>query len=402
MKKKRILILGSYGCGNRGDEAILDSIALYFRDCDITATCGKDRRIQGDIPISYIDCRLAEGKVTFEIFLSFVKSVFQLFCKILSVDAVIFGGGSSLHDLKAYNLPFWLGLQLWANLFGKKTYYVGMGIGPISTGFGKFLCKHFLRHADKVFVRDQRGIDICLSLGLRNIVLANDAAFSKPRLTGGKTPVFSDLPAEPYICISACAWGASENWWRTDSEYQKQLEDYYRQLIDCCTYFIQQTGKPAVFVPSFCHDEKIGRLLEEAIPNSMCTCLPVSLSFQDMSEIVGNSYLLIGMRMHTMIFALRRGVPVIAINYDEKVTQLMNMVGLPGYVLDMDEMSKENLFSLYQLQEEHRDEVVRTVTESAMRFARTTDACLNEIRESIGLEPCRYFTEKEPCAIEPV
>ena len=180
MKKKRILILGSYGCGNRGDEAILDSIALYFRDCDITATCGKDRRIQGDIPISYIDCRLAEGKVTFEIFLSFVKSVFQLFCKILSVDAVIFGGGSSLHDLKAYNLPFWLGLQLWANLFGKKTYYVGMGIGPISTGFGKFLCKHFLRHADKVFVRDQRGIDICLSLGLRNIVLANDAAFSKP------------------------------------------------------------------------------------------------------------------------------------------------------------------------------------------------------------------------------
>ena len=121
-----------------------------------------------------------------------------------------------------------------------------------------------------------------------------------------------------------------------------------------------------------------------------------------MSEIVGNSYLLLGMRMHTMIFALRRGVPTIAINYDEKVTQLMNMVGLSGYVLDMDEMSKENLFSLYQLQEEHRDEVVRTATESAMRFARTTEACLNEIRESIGLEPCRYFTEKETCAIEPV
>lgn len=42
MRKKKMFCIGSYGCGNRGDDAILQGICHSFADWEIYATNGAD------------------------------------------------------------------------------------------------------------------------------------------------------------------------------------------------------------------------------------------------------------------------------------------------------------------------------------------------------------------------
>ena len=48
---KKMFVMGSYGCGNRGDDAILQSICALFPDWDITAANGTYEDISKHLPV---------------------------------------------------------------------------------------------------------------------------------------------------------------------------------------------------------------------------------------------------------------------------------------------------------------------------------------------------------------
>lgn len=102
MEKKRnqLFILGTYGCGNRGDEAILASIVSCFQDDDIWITNGRYDDMRKYFPVKTVRCRLAEGKITLSVFLSILFHSFHQLHRILRADTF-----------------FW---QWVAQLFGKK------------------------------------------------------------------------------------------------------------------------------------------------------------------------------------------------------------------------------------------------------------------------------------------
>ena len=106
---------------------------------------------------------------------SMIKDSFRLLREIAKADLLMFGGGSLVHDLTPYNLPFLFFWQMWAKLFGKKVCYFSMGVGPLNTSTGRRLSRFFLKRADGLFVRDRRGYDLCLQLGVKNGVLTADA-----------------------------------------------------------------------------------------------------------------------------------------------------------------------------------------------------------------------------------
>ena len=119
---KKIFVIGSYGCGNRGDDAILQSICEQFPQAQISATCGSYEKISSFLPVKDVSCRLNEG-FSLSVLLSMLKDSFGMFKEVFCCDVLMFGGGSLIHDLTPYNLPFMYLFKTLAKIFHKKVCY---------------------------------------------------------------------------------------------------------------------------------------------------------------------------------------------------------------------------------------------------------------------------------------
>lgn len=86
--------------------------------------------------IRTVPCRLNEG-FSLSILGSMIKDSFRLLREIAKADLLMFGGGSLVHDLTPYNLPFLFFWQMWAKLFGKKVCYFSMGVGASQYVYGQ-------------------------------------------------------------------------------------------------------------------------------------------------------------------------------------------------------------------------------------------------------------------------
>lgn len=361
----RIFVLGAYGCGNRGDDAILQSITENFRDYEVYATCGSYENIESWLPVKKIPCRLNEG-FSFPILICMIKSSVKIVEAIRKSKALIFGGGSLIHDLTPYNLPF---LYLWhlvAKALKKQVFYFCIGVGPLKSDFGKFLSKKFLSHADGLFVRDLRSLSYCQELGTENAVLVKDGAFlvKTRNQCGKKTLLELGLIENEYACVTASQWFESSNFWnRSEIDFSNAVQNF----IACVKMFQTCTGKRIVFVPTVFHDQKIGTILQDSIEGEI-TLVPPDYTSKQMAEVIENCWFLMAVRMHSMIFAARQGVPFLPLIYDEKVRQLLLLLGMEQYGLNLSNITPCDILGTMGIMLEQYDNIRANLLSKAENF----------------------------------
>lgn len=341
MMKKSIFVLGAYGCGNRGDDAILQSICELFPEWEICAANGSYCDVSAFLPVKTANCRLNEG-FSLSVLCSMAKDSLRMFWKIAKSDALVFGGGSLIHDLTPYNLPFLFLWHLWAKMLRKKVFYFSMGVGPVKTPFGKKLCRWFLSGADGLFVRDQRGFEICQQLGLANACMTADAAFAvqTKNQCGKRTLRDLGLEEKNYLCVTASQWFQSSNFWKKDSmDFSAQIENF----AACVKAAGEQLHLPIVFVPTVMHDGSLGETLQAKLTGMDFRMVPVQWNCKEMAEIVENAAFLLGVRMHSLIFAARQSVPFLALVYDEKVRQLLRILKMEQYSLPLETVTAQQV-----------------------------------------------------------
>lgn len=380
---KKVFVLGSYGCGNRGDDAILQSIAEAFaqRNVRIYATCGKFENISKWLPVRAVPCRLNEG-FSIPVLISMCRSGIVMTFRILQSDMLIYGGGSLIHDLTAYNLPFMFLWHTVAKIFGKKIVYLGMGIGPIKTDRGKKVCKKYLPQADGLFVRDQRGYDICKGLGIENVRMMKDLVFlleEKNQCSSNPLQAMGLIKGE-YVCVTASQWFDSRNFWdRNSLDFQAQIENF----TSCVRTFLEKTGKKAVFVPTVFHDLDIGMKLLSALGTDKIKIVPTKYNSREMAEIIENCYCLLGVRMHSMIFAVKQGVPVLPLVYDEKVSQLLHLMELDRYAIALSEVTPEKVAEITDEILENYSSISELLKKKAAQFGTENRQIINQVLTSL-------------------
>ena len=67
-----------------------------------------------------------------------------------------------------------------------------------------------------------------------------------------------------------------------------------------------------------------------------------------MKGIIKDAQFFVGSRMHSNIFALQQGIPVIAISYQPKTEYIMSSLGLSDYSLSIIDLTKEDLINVTQ------------------------------------------------------
>ncbi|MEG0798041.1 MAG: polysaccharide pyruvyl transferase CsaB [Acidaminococcaceae bacterium] len=309
----KILISGYYGFANAGDEAMLTAIIEALRaqrqNLEITVLSGNP------------EVTAAKHQV---------RSLHRFgFCSIvramLSMDLLLSGGGSLLQDVTSKrSLFYYLSILLLAKLLGKKVMLYAQGIGPIRSHSAGRLTKWVCGQADLITVRDDGSFEELRKMGLdaTKIIVTADAVFALPELNPEAGQQFLEqqgLAAKrPLIGLAVRHWTGEAGFCRVFAEAITKLRQTYQAEI--------------VFVPlQIPQDVQVAQAILALLPDKTgVTILEQAFTTEEYLALSSGFDLLIGMRLHALVFAALTGTPFLAVSYDPKVDRFVQ--GMEGVI----------------------------------------------------------------------
>ena len=307
----KIVISGYYGFNNAGDEALLTAILASLRTIEPKA-----------------DITVISGNPGNTIAKHQVKSLYRfaavrLLRAIGEADLVISGGGSLLQDVTSKrSLIYYLSIIAAAKWKGRKVMLFAQGIGPIRNRLMRLLTRMVVSKADVITVRDQDSAEELARMGVPSAkveVTADSVLTLNPASKFAGKTFLSEAGLDPYKPVI----GVSVRDWADNQRCLEQLgialgnisEKYHAQI--------------AVLPLQVSMDKKASQKLKGYIPRTKNKVVLVegNYSTEEFLSIIGSFRLLIGMRLHALIFAAVMKVPLMAISYDPKVDSFVKSVG---------------------------------------------------------------------------
>lgn len=326
MQKRKMVIHCASGMENSGDEAILQVLLRrYTPDFEITVISlspEKTLALHGHLGIRALGER--------------EKACRQA---IADCDVFILGGGGLLQDKTTiFNPSRWLAKLRLARRMAARA----------------------LKKAHLITLRDALSVELLERLGVAGAQVTADPAFSLDPPTpeqAAKTRQKYDLPKE-YVCI------AIRHWYDTNAvipvkiatrlglRSKKNAARYARYtsvMAEVTRRINDELGLPAVFL-SMCRgrDAGVARDILAKLPQNLGNFVvdEPSMAPQDALAVIGQSKLLLGMRLHSLIYAAGLGVPMVPIVYQDKVDGLAQMLGAEA--VHVDTMDADALWRLVQ------------------------------------------------------
>jgi polysaccharide pyruvyl transferase CsaB len=298
-------MLGYFGFGNTGDEAMLAAQVAALR-----STVGADTEfvvVSGDPTRTASLHRLPAVART---------DVAGLARALRTCDGVVAGGGSLLQDVtSARPVAYYAGLLLAARALRKPVFAYAQGLGPLRRRFNRALAAAALRSASYVSMRDEDARALAGALGVRNVELVPD-----PVLGAGAfaDDMQDDLRAGAQrpgrLAVALRPWHGSDG----PKGWLPVLRDV---LVDL---------RPDVDVQLVAfhtgQDVHLARKLAADI-GSVPVVVPAGPSAA--AGALAGATAVLGMRLHALVLAAALGRPFVALSYDPKVASFAAQVGQP-------------------------------------------------------------------------
>jgi len=316
----RIGILGCYGHGNIGDEAILASLIKYLK----THAPSIDIIVFSDDPYDTFNIHKINA-----ISSNIKKNFYQIFNTLKNIDMLIIGGGGLIHDYRSNVIPYYLFWCLIAKLLRKPVYLCSVGVGPLNTWTGKKLAYLLAYFSNRISVRDEESFSLLLRTGIRkDILVSSDLAIL--------LPLYSDVITEKNIVIPEPSIGISlREWFQFEDRisFCQNTSAMVDQLINRLGLYIgfiimckNQDLSLALKIKNLCRNkEKVWIIDKYSNPTEMLTVLK-------------NMELIIGMRLHSLIMGASVGVPILGLEYDIKVRNFLQSLELEEYCCRIEDL----------------------------------------------------------------
>lgn len=295
--KGGLLFSGYYGLGNAGDEAVLEASVAMFRE----------RR--PDVPITVLSGDPAGTRAALG-----VEAVRRMRPEALAAarrcGVFLSGGGSLLQDRTSLkSLLYYLFLLDHARRAGARTMVFAQGLGPLTRPAARRLTARVLSRVDAITVRDADSADLVRAIG------AKGPAVDAMEVTAD--PVFA-LPPEVTERVSAAAArrplvGVSLRPWPGSEAILAPLAEALSNL----PAGVQVQSWPLFREEDLAPCEALAARLPEV------SVVREPLRPREWVALAGWSDVVVGMRLHSLIFAAARAVPVLGISYDPKVDALL-------------------------------------------------------------------------------
>ena len=329
----KIVIAGNYGAKNIGDEMILDGmltmVSAVFPNGEITV-------LSAD-PQQTVESHGAKHKFVVPLkavrpFPAGLRSFFSyLFSHgnetkkaVKECDLFILGGGGLFGSLKFMANIIW-GIQAFkAYSYGKKVWMYGQSIGPLGGGITTFIVKRLFNKSALIAVRDKFSKDELMRIGVvKEIQVIPDMAFR----TAAETAAHSIIKKNLVIALRAM-----EN---LPDNFISNVAEFVNFLISeksfTCTIINFQEG---IGSDEFLHNELLDLITDKT-----------KISYQKDPDF--HDSFVLGMRLHSIIAAIKSNTPFIAINYAAKMKNMLNDEELSEYLIEIGDLSTEKLKEIF-------------------------------------------------------
>ena len=308
-----ILISGYYGFRNSGDDALLLAIIKDLK------------KFKSDIDLAVLSKTPNETSQIYGIKAVDRMNPFSVLYNIMACKMLLSGGGTLIQDgTSTKSLLYYLAIIKTAHFFRKKVMLYSNGIGPLREEHKK-ITRRVLNKTDVITLRDPASLDELKALGVDKpkIELTADPAFDlgcENPDTGEK--ILEELgfdKNDKIACISLRQWkGCADN--------------FADELAEAADYLCAQYRFKILFMPMQpMKDYEISRRVMDKMKNKS-VCLERRIDTYEMISLVSRCSLCIGMRLHSLIYAVNCRVPVIGLVYDPKIAGFMDYMNQKLYL----------------------------------------------------------------------
>ncbi|MBE3589556.1 MAG: polysaccharide pyruvyl transferase CsaB [Firmicutes bacterium] len=304
----RAALLGYYGFGNAGDEALLRAVIG-----DLRAACP-------GIDLTVLSADPAATARHFG-----VRAVHRLrpaaALALRRADALILGGGTLLQDVTSLrSLVYYAGMILLARRLGARVIFYANGLGPVRSPLGRRLALRALAAADLVTLRDHDSLETLREWAGDAIPaeVTADAAFAleyRPAAAAGMLARWR-LARGSYALYALRPWPG----------VAARLDD----LVILARQVAERHGLRPVFLAM--HPRVDLGLARELVARTGAGALVPDLDPADTAgllALLGQAGAVVTMRLHALVLAAVAAQPAIAISYDPKVDGVARELGLP-------------------------------------------------------------------------
>lgn len=338
---KEVLIIGNYGAGNLGDEAILESLLEL---CD-------QHRIRANVVSANPEATREAHRVPTTLPLaaglrSFLQFNSQQTKKYFTeTDAIILGGGG-LFTNETFQAPIIWARQAYQAMHNKKPLYcVGQSVGPLGSAWSRAITGFVFRYAEHTILRDQESAELLKDLGVEKdkIEVAGDLALLLP------PSQTKPNPKRKRMLISLRSW-----------------HGLHSQAIEALIKVLPTLTEEVALLPMGDDDEEI--LAQVAHDIDLDAEIIHPQTPQEVMAEIARANLVIGMRLHSLILATAQGIPCVGISYSDKVTNFCKQIcasciDLPYITSDALTKSisqaKINLPKIHQIQKDTEEKISR-------------------------------------------
>jgi polysaccharide pyruvyl transferase CsaB len=301
----RFLLSGYYGFGNLGDEALRDVIV---------------RELRTRYPYATLDVLSAQpGATAHELGVEATPRADLGAVKraIESADVVLSGGGGLLQNSTSLkSLVYYAGIIRTAVRAGKKTMIFAQSVGPLDF-LGKQTVRECCKGLGAATVRDERSRQLLTSI-LPDVPVVRAA-----------DPVFLyDPPEEPVDLASLGLGPQSDPLVVVAVRKTAHFSDVATLVAAAVDRLAERYGARVAFIPF----AGISDAEAATIVIRKCRSKPALVALDSLDAVaaaIARARVVIGVRLHALILAVRLNVPFLAIPYDPKITGLTDDIGYP-------------------------------------------------------------------------
>ncbi len=370
MNAPHVFIAGYYGFRNLGDEAVLSAMLDQLRErleapTFIVASGDPDHttRQHGVGAVPWRDL-VATGKA------------------VADSNLVIIGGGGLFHDYwradptsvlssHHYGVSWCASTALLARLHDKPLMIFGVGVGPLETHEGATLTRQVFELAQDATVRDSESHDELERLGVPEslVTVSADPVFASPapdphvrdwaerRLTG--------VTGRPLLGVCPRGWSVDV-----------AQSDWLKTVAEGVTRFANAHEAGVVVIPFSDLDEDAAddTVVAHALAATLSTDGPVleigvPEDAPNARALLGRCDLVLGMRLHSVIFAALEGTPLVGLAYDPKVRRTLSALGARSSCLELHDLDPDRLLSSLESAFASREAAGPELAQAAARLA---------------------------------
>ena len=376
----RIVLSGYFGYDNVGDEAILFSIIRALR------------KLEQTVELTVLSNNPAETAATYGVNSVNRWNIGEIRSALKKADGLISGGGSLMQDATSTKtIPYYAGIIKLAQMAKVPVFIYSQGMGPIHGKLGKWLVKSVFNKSAGITVRDEASHTLLREIGVRlpvtvvpdPVVGLGGNEFTSPWLDEWlKTQFKADAEqtereeAEMNLHAADAANASDDAVTDMDAISDDSVNDKddpteelqvsvtppdyitvsvrdwpsevdFKKKIAESLDLIAGRELHVVFIPMHGeHDVKASADVA-ALMQSTSTIAPGDLSIEEKIAVIGGSKLLVGQRLHSLIFAAIEHIPFMALSYDPKIDAFSNIAQQPiaGHV-EKDDWTGQTLADL--------------------------------------------------------